>query len=58
MNRAVSYLLMMTQVACLITIVYASYLALGSKPVFAIVSASLILLASIYVESRLPQEGE
>jgi hypothetical protein len=56
MARTVAYLLSAVQLACLLVIVYAAYLAIESKPVFAIVVASVVLAASLYIESRLPYE--
>jgi hypothetical protein len=58
MVRTVAYLLTFVQLACLLVIVYGAYLAIDSKPVFAIVVASVILAASLYVESRLPYEED
>lgn len=58
MVRTVAYLLTLIQLTCLLVIVYAAYLAIDSKPVFAIVVASVILAASLYVESRLPPEDD
>jgi hypothetical protein len=56
MARTLAYLLTAVQLACLLTIIYGAYLAIDSRPVFAIVVAGAVLLTSLYVESRLPED--
>lgn len=56
MVRTLAYLLSAVQLACLLVIVYGAYLAIDSKPVFAIVVAATVLAATLYIETRLPPE--
>jgi hypothetical protein len=56
MSRTVAYLLSAIQLACLLVIVYGAYLAIDSKPVFAIVVAAVVLAMTLYVEAALPSE--
>lgn len=58
MSRTVAYLLSAVQLACVLVIVYGAYLAIDSKPVFAIVVAGVVLLMTLYVEAALPSDGE
>lgn len=56
MQRTVAYLLSAVQLASLLVIVYGAYLAIDSKPVFAIVVGAAVLAASLYVEAKLPED--
>lgn len=58
MARTLAYLLSAVQLTCLLVIVYGAYLAIDSKPVFAIVVAAVVLVASLYLEARLPIEDD